>query len=94
MLETERSYYVEHLPELLREHRGRFVLIKHDVLVGLYDTLEDALAEGARRFGGESFLARRVEEQQEEVSIPALTLGLLSANPSHTIFGPDQKARR
>jgi hypothetical protein len=41
------------------------------------------LSEGARRFGLDSYLIRQVEESEEPVSIPALTLGILGANTPH-----------
>ncbi len=66
---------------------GRFVVIKGQELAGNYETIQDALSEGAKRFGLDSFLVRRVDMQTETVSIPALTLGILSANTSRTIRG-------
>ena len=83
MLETERQFYEENLEAWLRQYAGRFVLVKDRELVGVFDTVNDALAEGARRFGLQSFLVRRVEPAQQEARVPALTLGVLHADPSH-----------
>lgn len=80
MLEKEREYFKKILPKLLTESRERIVLIKEEELVGVYNTFEEALSEGARRYGKESFLVRRVDDQQEEINIPALSLGILRAN--------------
>ncbi len=74
MLEEEREYYAEHLSEWLNRHAGRVALIKGQQLVGVYDTENDAMSDGARRFGATSFLVRRIIPIQQEVSIPALTL--------------------
>ena len=87
MLDTERQYYVDHLAELLGQYRGRFVVIKDTSVVGAFDTMDEALREGARRFGLQSFLARRVEETLPELTFPALTLGLLHADPPHSVRG-------
>lgn len=76
MLDIERQYYVEHLSELLDHCRDRFVVIKGTEVVGAFDTLDEALREGTRRFGLASFLARRVEQTTPDASVPALTLGL------------------
>ena len=92
MLDAERKVFGERLPELLGKCPGKFAVIKGEEIIGIFDTLEEALAEGARRFGGESFLARRVETSPPEVSVPALTFGLLSANPSRTVFSPTKEA--
>ncbi len=86
MLEEERRYYDEHLDEWLNRFAGRVVLVKGQELVGTFDNEDDALAEGARRFGRESFLVRRVLPEQEKVSVPALALGLLSADPPRTVL--------
>ncbi len=85
MLDKERKYFEDHRQEWLVKFPGKFVLIKNEELIGVFDKLEDALSEGARRFGIESFLARRVEESEEIVYIPALTLGILRANSTHAV---------
>ena len=83
-LEREIEYFHKRLPELLKKHQGMFALVKGDTLVGLFRTVDEALAEGARRFGRESFLVRPVVEHEPEASIPALTLGLLHADLPHS----------
>jgi hypothetical protein len=75
MLDIERKYFEKKRPEWLHKHSGKFVLIKG----------EDALAEGTRRFGTDSFLVRLVEESEETIYIPALTLGVLRANSTHPV---------
>jgi len=84
MLEQERKYFDENRAKWLAQYRGKFVLIKGTELIGTFDNLNEALAEGARRFGLESFLARQVGQDEKEINIPALTLGLLRANPTHS----------
>lgn len=80
MLDKERKYYEEHRAEWLSKYPDKIVLVKGEELIGTFDTLDDAMSEGARRFGLDSFLVRCVEESEEAVSIPALTLGLLRAD--------------
>ncbi len=83
MLEAERTYFEKMLAEWLNVYTGKVALVKGELLVGVFDDESDALAEGARRFGSESFLIRRIQERQDEVSIPALMLGILRAsNPT------------
>ena len=82
MLEAETRFFDDHLNEWMATHVGRVVVVKGECLVGFYDDEDKALAGGARRFGLQSFLVRRVAARNaNEVSIPALTLGLLRANP-------------
>lgn len=80
MLEQEISYYQSHLNEWLSRYPGKIVVVKGEELIGVFDDQDSALAEGARRFGLSSFLVRPVQAQQEEIHIPALTLGLLNAD--------------
>lgn len=80
-LAAEIDFYNEHRDEWMGRIAGRVVLVKGRDLVGVYDDEEAALAEGARLFGLESFLVRRVLPSDPEVRIPALTLGVLHAHP-------------
>ncbi len=84
MLEHERAYFDAHLSEWLQHYPQRFVLVKGEELIGTFDTQDDALREGARRFGLAPFLIRRVEMQRPVAEIPALTLGLLRADSARS----------
>jgi hypothetical protein len=85
MLDIERQFYTENLPSLLNDYRGRYIVVKEKTVAGPFATADEALSEGARRYGLQPFLVRLVTEEQPEVSIPALTLGLLHADPPHPI---------
>ncbi len=94
MLEKEIKFFNAHNSEWQKSERGKFALIKGDELVGFYNTYEDALAEGARRFKLESFLVRLVAaEKEKELNIPALTLGLLRADITPSIRQAGENAR-
>ena len=82
-LEVEREFYAAHETEWMALHSGRFVVVKGERLLGTFDSMGEALAAGAAAFGTQSFLVRRLGEKPTEVHIPALTLGLLRANPQH-----------
>ncbi len=84
MLEQEREFYAENLAEWLKKYPGKFALVKERELAGAFDTIEEALSAGARQFGLTPFLVRRVQEKQEELNVPALTLGILRANTPFT----------
>jgi hypothetical protein len=82
MLETERQYYAENVEDWKRQFSDKFVVIKGKELVGAFASMGEALSTGAARFGLDSFLVRLVGETEKEVSIPALTLGLLGCQSS------------
>ena len=83
ILSEERQYFDESIAEWLTQYQGRVIVVKGREV---FDTEEEALAAGARKFGLESFLMRRVQQRQDEVKAPALTLGLLSANINQTAW--------
>jgi hypothetical protein len=81
MLDVERQFYATHMEEWSRTNSGRFAVVKGEELAGMFATMDEALSAGATRFGLSPFLVRRVGDQEEKISIPALTLGILRANP-------------
>jgi hypothetical protein len=92
MLEEEIQFYEENLPDWLQRHEARVVLVKGRELVGFFDNEEDALEEGARRFGLTSFLVRRVLEKQPLIYIPALVHGVLGADSQQSSSRSDADA--
>ena len=85
MLEQERQFFDDNLKDWLERYPGKIVVIKGADLIGVFDTHDAALAEGARRFGLNAFLVRRVQPRQDEIKVPALTLGLLRADTTHSV---------
>ena len=64
----------------MEAHHGEYALVKGDELVGFYQDETTAIAEGGRLFEGDDFLVRRVDQNDhQEVSAPALSLGLLQS---------------
>lgn len=94
MLDEERAYFDEHLPDWLQHYPGKYIVVRGNELVGTFDTQEQALSEGARRFGLSSFLVRQVLESNPEVRIPALTLGLLNADSQRSVAGSGTGSER
>lgn len=86
MLEKELAFYEKTLNNWLTEYPGKFVLVKGEELVGVYDTNEQALSAGASRFGLGSYLVRCIQKNKEDIRLPALTLGLLYANPTRSTY--------
>ncbi len=81
MLEKERQFYAANSKEWVQAHPGKFVLVKDETLVGVFNTIDEALAAGASKYGLSSFLVRQLGQDEQVVTIPALTLGLLRADP-------------
>ncbi|MBI3024108.1 MAG: hypothetical protein HY618_02155 [Candidatus Tectomicrobia bacterium] len=84
-LERERAFLDSHREELLKQYGGKFLAIRGEEVLGAFDTLEDALRGTFTVHGLGNVLIRRPSEAQIEFSAPALTLGILHADPEHTV---------
>jgi hypothetical protein len=63
-LQKEVETYNAKLPELVGSV-GKFVLIKGDVVEGMYDTYADALKIGYERFKLEPFLVKQIAPAEQ-----------------------------
>lgn len=63
-LETELETYRKALPELLSE-AGKFVLIRGQEVLGIYETYEDALKVGYDKCGLDPFLVKKIESTEQ-----------------------------
>ena len=64
ILDRELQTFRRLLPDMLKEHRGEFVLTQEDAAVGFFPTEEEAVREGDRRFLPKPFLVRQVQEKE------------------------------
>ena len=87
MLDQEIKTYNNNIAEWLKTEFGKTVLIKGDEVIGFFNTNGEALSEGVKRFGLDSVLVRQIAPIQEEITIPALTLGILNANIAYADAG-------
>jgi response regulator of citrate/malate metabolism len=61
----ETRTYLQEMPRLLDEgHEGKFILIKGDSIVGLFDTVEEALRTGRTQYLFQPFLVRQILERE------------------------------
>ncbi|MEK6915563.1 MAG: hypothetical protein AABW89_03420 [Nanoarchaeota archaeon] len=61
-LDTEIKIYEENKQNLLKSDRGKFVLIKGNLIIGTYDTYDDAVKVGIDKFGNKPFLVKQILE--------------------------------
>lgn len=80
-LEREIEVYRKNLPELLA-HKGRFVVIHHEDVVGIFDGFEDALRAGYEQWLNEPFLVRRISDT-EKVFTVSRNLHPCPMSPAH-----------
>jgi len=69
MLKQEISTYEAHKKELISKALGKYVLIKGDKIIGIYDTNNDAIAEAYKEYGNVPFLVKEIVEIDNPVEI-------------------------
>ena len=59
-LEKEIAAYEKMRADLESKHTGQWVLVKDEMLVGLYEDFETAAADAVKRYGRGPYLIRQV----------------------------------
>ena len=77
VLEKELETYDTNKEELLREHEGKFVLIKGEEVIGIFRTELAATNGGHKRFGYVPILVREITRKEavyliKGVNVPCL----------------------
>ena len=57
-------------PRALEKEAGRYVLIHGDEIAGVWDTNQEALEEGYRRFLLEPFLVQHIVADEKPIFVP------------------------
>jgi hypothetical protein len=79
VLEQEIKFFESKRVEWLKVYPNKFVVVKGQEFIEACDSFEAALRVGVGRFGGQAFLVRQVTPEDQKVTIPALTFGLIHA---------------
>ena len=74
-LDVEMKTFEQHLPALLGEHRGQFVLIKDARVVDTFASLDDALKRGYEEFESAPFLVQQILEVDMPQNFTSFQLG-------------------
>ena len=64
----ERETFQKHKRELVADGAGKYVLIRNDEILGVYESELDAIADGYRRLGNVPFYVKRIEEIETPVT--------------------------
>lgn len=76
LLEVELKTYEAHRDELLGSNSGKFVLIKGEQVVSVFDTEVDAIRAGYERFGNVPFLVKQVMQVELPQNFTSNLLGV------------------
>lgn len=76
VLETELKTYDQHRDHLLGTAEGKFVLIRNDRMIGVYDSKMDAIALGYQQFGNVPFLVKQIVKVETPQNFTSNLLGV------------------
>ena len=76
LLDSELQTYEINRESLLSSSEGKFVLIKGDRIIGLYDSKMDAITQGYRQFGNVPFLVKQVQKIETPQNLVSNLLGV------------------
>lgn len=68
-LDREWATYQRERRDLLKKYAGKYVLIKHDYVVGIFETQGEAIAKGLELFPGQPILAHLIAEVETPIFI-------------------------
>jgi hypothetical protein len=80
ILTEEREFYQQNRAAWLKDHAGKFALVKRRQLVGFYESPDLAYQDGLMKLGNVPMLVIQVLAEQPVARFPALQLGLMSAD--------------
>jgi hypothetical protein len=75
LLQQEKAVFNAHKDEFLAKYQGKFVLIKGEVVAGVFDDRFDAIHQGYERFGNVPFLVKRIVEVEVPLSFTSNLFG-------------------
>jgi hypothetical protein len=75
-LEREVETYEAHRAELLGRAKDKFVLIKGDKVVDVFESVQDALKRGYDTFGNTPFLVKKIVEVEMPLNFTSFQLGV------------------
>ena len=76
VLDAELKTYEQNRENLLGTAEGKFVLIRSDKVIGVYDTKMDAIAQGYQRFGNVPFLVKQILKVETPQNFISNLLGI------------------
>lgn len=79
-LERDKEWFEAHRGELLKQYKGRWIVIHNQKQVGIFDSFQEAYNQGIEKTESEEITVRQITEQDEPIETSInLYLGLLDA---------------
>ena len=75
-LETELRFFNQQRTRLLQDAPGKFVLVKGESLIGVFDSETAAIRHGYQTLGNVPFLVKKVTEVDIPLNFTSFNLGV------------------
>lgn len=76
LLDSELKTYEQNRDHLLGTAEGKFVLIRNNQVIGVYDSKMDAIAAGYQQFGNVPFLVKQIVKVETPQNFISNLLGV------------------
>lgn len=76
VLDVELKTYEQNRDQLLGTAEGKFVLIRDNQVVGIFDSKMDAIAVGYQQFGNVPFLVKQILKIETPLNFMSNLLGI------------------
>ncbi len=80
-LNEEIKTYERNKDNLVKESNGKYVLIKGNEIIGIYDTQNDAIKVGIDKFGNTPFLVKKIEAVEQPMNFTSNLIKLETPCP-------------
>jgi hypothetical protein len=78
MFQIELNYFIAHQDELVRQYRGKVLVLQGPRVVGVYDTLLTAYLEAQKEHPLGTFMLQRCEPGTEAYTVTIATRGIFA----------------
>jgi len=68
MLEKEFQYYLDNQNELVKKYAGKYLVIKNQIIIGAYESNQEAFIEATKSYEIGTFLIQLCEKGEESYS--------------------------
>ena len=66
MLDKEYQYFLGNKKDLIKKYSGKFIVIKGEEVVGVYETLQEALKISAKAYSLGDFLIQHISDKEDD----------------------------
>jgi len=67
MLEKEYDFYKKNEKEFLKKYPNKYIVIKNNSVLGVYDSIKEAMTQTLKENELGTFLVNQVKEEQQQI---------------------------